>query len=107
MQILNSKQIDWQVLSTLYPTLEFKTGLLTLTATAGNNDYDVNTGVAKFANGLLFGEMQTRVPSTSWAGYMRGHQAYQDGTNVRFAVHFQNDSGATRTWEMHWVAVGY
>jgi len=71
----------------------------------GGGDYTIDTGVAKFPNGIIASSVSAGWPNASWSQESRGFNVpYNGGTNIEFAVHLE--SGA-QTIDYKWWALGY
>lgn len=105
-QALNNQQQIWDALSTEYPGLQVKSGRYTISLTAGDNDYGVNLGVAKFPNAVLFSQISWGGPSTTWNLLPRAaYFVNQGATNLEVGVHYYSSMNQTAFFD--WVAFGY
>ncbi len=99
--------MDWQVMSTMYPTFEIKHGIETITAANGESDITMTTSEDVFSNATLWSEAYIYAPVMTWNGFLRGQKAAASTTKIKFGLHMYNGSGATNQWQIHWVAFGY
>lgn len=71
----------------------------------GSGDFTVNTGVAKFPNGVIAGGVNPSWPNASWAQDTRGITVPGQGaTNIEFSVHYE---GPGQNVQYRWWALGY
>jgi hypothetical protein len=90
--------------STQYVKPFFKYGVVSK-AFGGETDATIDTGVAKFPNGLLASGVAAGWPNASWSQETRGMTAPSNGsTNIDFQVHY---AGPAQTVDYKWWAIGY
>lgn len=92
--------------STEYSAPYFKSGVVTVSVSAGEIDYGFDTGVAKFPNGIIMSNVTPYWVNGSWAYLTRGLRApSQGGTNIVFSAHVYSNINQTISYA--WWALGY
>ena len=92
--------------TTDYTGAYFKHGTVTVALSAGENDYYVNTGIAKFTNGVICGGVNAEWVGSSWSYISRGFRSPEQGaSNIQFWMH--SYTAGPQNVTIRWWALGY
>ncbi len=105
-QTINNSQYTLNQDGAQYANPYFLNGFTTISVTASDSDYTINTGITAFPNAVINGNVTVSWVNVSWSALVRAvYRPYISGGTLRFSAHVY--SAVSQNVSFEWWALGY